>query len=123
MKPVVLVGIDFSPLSSEILRSAADMAKASHAELHVVHVSAHAPSESTAVLSADRPLELASEADAAHARLERLAKEAAVSAPRIVLHVRVGRADVEIAQLAHDVGADLLVVGAGGASRFERLVL
>jgi nucleotide-binding universal stress UspA family protein len=122
-KPVVLVGIDFSPLSRDILRSAADFAKARHAELHVVHVPARAPSESTAILSADRPLELASEADAAHARLERLAKEAAVSVPRVVLHVRVGRADVEIAQLAQDIGADLLVVGSGGASRLERLLL
>jgi nucleotide-binding universal stress UspA family protein len=120
---VVLVGIDFSPISREILRAAGDSAQARHGELHVAHVSARAPSESTSILSADRPLELASEADAAHARLERLAKETALSVPRVVLHVRVGRADVEMAQLAQDIGADLLVVGAGSPNRLERLLL
>jgi nucleotide-binding universal stress UspA family protein len=122
-KPVVLAGIDFSPLSSEVLRTAADLTKGGPGELHVVYVTARALSESTAILSADRPLELASEADAAHARLERLAKEAALSVPRVVLHVRVGRPDVEIAQLAQDIGADLLVIGAGSAGRLERLLL
>jgi hypothetical protein len=40
-----------------------------------------------------------------------------------MLHSRVGRADVEIAQLAQDIGADLLVIGAGGSSAIERLLL
>jgi nucleotide-binding universal stress UspA family protein len=105
------------------LRTAADLTRNAGGELHVVHVAAHSPSQSTATLSADRPIERASEADAAHVRLERMAKEVAISLPRIVLHTRVGRADLEIAQLAQDIGADMLVVGAGGKSRLERLVL
>jgi nucleotide-binding universal stress UspA family protein len=122
-RPVVLVGIDFSPPSREILRKAADLARTERGEFHVVYVSEHSPSESTAILSADRPLERASEADGNHAELDRLASEVAAGIPRVVLHTRVGRADVEIAQLALDIGADLLVVGAGGTSRLERILL
>jgi nucleotide-binding universal stress UspA family protein len=122
-KRIVLVGVDFSPLTEGVLRTAADLARNGAGELHIVHVAAHALSETTATLSADRPLERASEADADHVRLELLAKSVAQSIPRVVLHTRVGRADVEIAQLAQDIGADVLVVGAGGASRLERLLL
>jgi universal stress protein A len=122
-KVVVLVAVDFSPLAADAVRTAADLARNAQGELHLVHVTAHPPSQSTASLSADRPLERASEADANHVRLEVLAKEVGSSIPRIVLHTRVGRADLEIAQLAQDIGADLLVVGAGGASRLERLLL
>jgi nucleotide-binding universal stress UspA family protein len=122
-KVVVLVAIDFSPLAEEVLETAANLARNARGELHLVHVTAEAPSRSTAILSADRPLERASEADADHVRLERLAKQVGASIPRIVLHTRIGRADLEIAQLAQDIGADLLVVGAGGASRLERLLL
>jgi nucleotide-binding universal stress UspA family protein len=122
-KPIVLVGIDFSPSSRETLRTAADIARSGQGELHLVYVAANPVSLSTAILSADRPLERASEADAEHARLERLASEVAREIPRVVLHTRVGSADVEIAQLALEIGADLLVVGAGGAKRLERALL
>ncbi len=122
-RPVVLVGIDFSLPSKDILREAADLARTERGELHVVYVYEHSLSESTSILSADRPLERASEADADHARLDRLASEVARGISRIVLHTRVGRPDVEIAQLALDIGADLLVVGAGGTTRLERILL
>jgi nucleotide-binding universal stress UspA family protein len=120
---VVLVGIDLSDSSGTILRAAAALARQRRAELHLVHVVAHAMSESTATLSADRPLEFASEADRPHTLLERLGKEVADLVPRVVLHTRVGRPDKAIAQLARDVGADILVVGAGSPGRFERLML
>ena len=122
-KRVVLVGVDFSPVTEGVLRTAANIARNDGGELHVVHVAPHALSETTATMSADRPLERASEADAAHVHLELLAKGITQPIPRVVLHTRVGRADVEIAQLAQDIGADILVVGAGGASRLERFLL
>jgi nucleotide-binding universal stress UspA family protein len=123
VKSVILVGIDFSNSARDVLRAAADLARRRSAELHLVHVTPHARSESTATISADRPLEVASEADGDHARLELLAKEVADLAPRVVLHTRVGRADREIAQLARDVAADLLVVGTGQPRAIEHFLL
>ena len=120
---VVVVGIDFSPASSEILANAAEIAGEESGELHVVHVVAHPPSASTATLSRDREVESLGRADDPRAALERLLDTVEDAVRNIALHVRVGRADVEIVQLANDVDADVVVVGTHGRTGIERLLL
>ncbi len=119
---IVLAAIDFSASSPEVLRTAASIA-GQDGELHLVHVVRHPPSETTIAMSADRELNAASSTDAVHTELERMGKRIAPAVKRVVLHVRVGKADVEIAQLAHDLDADLLVVGTHGRTGIDRLVL
>jgi len=120
---IVLVAIDFSSSSPEVLRTAASVAQSGHGELHLVHVVRHPPSESTIAMSADRELDSASNTDAVHTQLQRMGEKIAGTVSRVVLHVRVGKADVEIAQLAHELDADLLVVGTHGRTGMERLIL
>jgi nucleotide-binding universal stress UspA family protein len=120
---VVLVAIDFSSSSPEVLRTAASIAHSGKGELHLVHVVRHPTSETTVAISADRDLDSASNTDSVHTRLQRLGEQVGGVARRVLLHVRVGKPDVEIAQLAHELGADLLVIGTHGRTGMERLIL
>jgi nucleotide-binding universal stress UspA family protein len=119
-KSVVLVGIDFSEHSGSVLRAAADIAGPAGSELHLVHVL------SSALLGtsrADRELAFANELDRSRQELDRFAMQVASSVKRVAGHLRVGQPDVEMAQLASDIGADLIVVGTHGRSGVDRLFL
>jgi nucleotide-binding universal stress UspA family protein len=119
-KSIVLVGIDFSSLAGELLAAAATFARSAGSELHVAHV---LPASANGASRGEGVLRFANLADDAQARLALLAKEIRGSVDRLDLHVRLGRPDVEIAQLASDLGADLVVVGAHNQSTLDRLLL
>jgi nucleotide-binding universal stress UspA family protein len=119
-KSVVLVGIDFGAMAPELLATAATFAKSAGSEIHVAHV---LPASADGASRGEGVLRFANLADDARARLALLAKEIRGSVDRIDLHIRLGRPDVEIAQLANDLGADLIVVGAHSQSALDRLLL
>src|SRR6185503_11396728 len=116
---VVLVGIDFLALSKEILTHAAELAVSAGSELHVVHV---LPEADVAAVQGERALGVVNLSSDAHAKLEKLAADLPDSVPRIFLHLAAGKVDVEIAQLASDIGADIIVVGTRGRSGIDRLM-
>lgn len=122
-KAVVLAAVDFSPISTDVLRSGAELARTAGSELHVIHVLTDTLSESTATLSQDREVSRASHIDELHVQLEKLGREVAGPDRRVVLHTRVGRPDVQIAQMASEIGADIVVVGTQGLTGLKRLVL
>lgn len=128
---VILVGIDYSPTSEQALEHALDIAtRTSNAELHVVHVGA---------ASEALPLDEDSSALALNTgeEFERLRTYVAVSIgafekkrggvagvpARIVSHLLVHAPAHEIAQLAADLQADLVVVGMHGRGGFSRFFL
>lgn len=119
-KSIVLVGIDFSSLARELLATAANLATSSGSELHVVHV---LPNNADGAARGEGVLRLANLADDVRARLAQLAAEVPNAVKRIDLHVRLGKPDVEIAQLASDIDADLVVVGTHSQSTIDRLML
>jgi len=119
-KSVVLVGIDFSEHSRDILRAAADIAGPAGSELHLVYV---LPGELLGASRADKELRFATQLDSARQDLDRFAMEVASSVKRLAGHIRLGAADVEIAQVASDIGADLIVVGTHGRTGLDRLLL
>jgi nucleotide-binding universal stress UspA family protein len=125
---VIVVGIDYSPSSQHALDEAIRVASARAGELHVVHVEHEALFESLR----QRGLDVAVERGAALEKVrERTAQtvEAMVAArgplgvKRVVAHLRHGSPAEEIAQLAADVDADLVVVGSHGERGFERYLL
>lgn len=122
-KSVVLVGIDFSDQTREVLGTAARIAAPAGSELHLVHVMPLGPGETLGASRADRELEFASQMDQARQGLDRLAMEIPNPIKRVAGHLRVGAPDVEIAQLASDLGADLIVVGTHGHRGLDRLLL
>jgi nucleotide-binding universal stress UspA family protein len=123
VKSVVLVGLDLTPSSADVLGAAANLGRMSPIELHVAHVLPLPPAESLGVVHADREVRFANLVDSATTHLRRLVTEAAPPSERVFLHIRSGVSDVEIAQLASDVAADLLVVGTHGRTGLERLIL
>jgi len=116
---IVLVGIDFLALSKEILAYAAEAAVSAGGELHVVHV---LPEGDVAAVQGERAMGVVNLAADAHAKLEKLATDLPDSVARIFLHLAAGKVDVEIVQLASDIGADLIVVGTRGRSGIDRIL-
>jgi nucleotide-binding universal stress UspA family protein len=118
-KSIVLVGIDFQVLSKEVLAHGAQYAASAGSELHVVHV---LPMDDVRAVQGERAIGIVNLAANARARLEQLASELPSSVERIFLHLAAGKAEIEIAQLASDIGAGLIVVGTHGRTGLDRLV-
>ncbi len=139
---VIVVGVDYSEVSRLALREALNLA-AAHAgsQVHVVHVETVTPplrsgltDEVLEVWPVDPPL-IKSRVDAALGRLHRVLTEevkgfeqaqdgpARTSIDRVVSHVRLNAPGREIAQLASDLEADLVVVGTHGRSAIARALL
>jgi nucleotide-binding universal stress UspA family protein len=121
---VVVVGVDFSDASASALSVAAELAeRAVGAELHLVHVVSvvipAAKAEATATPELGHRVDIEECSKALKSWLEPLQGRGM----RLAGHVRVGSPDREIAQVASDVGADLIVVGTQGKRGLERLLL
>jgi universal stress protein A len=119
---VVLVGIDFSPLSEDALRTATVVAERQHdLQLHLVHVVPWRRSDGE-----ERRPAVTTPVDSTGTDIRaRLDEFGARLAPRskVMVHVRVGHPDVQIARLAKDIVADLIVVGAHGQQGLIRSFL
>jgi nucleotide-binding universal stress UspA family protein len=121
---VVLVGIDFSPLSEDALQMAIAVGdRSSDLELHLVHVLPSLPAGAFGQPPTDAVVAYATRTEDVRAKLDELGTRLAPGARRIISHVRIGLPDGEIAQLASDLDADLVVVGAHGSRGFVRAVL
>jgi nucleotide-binding universal stress UspA family protein len=119
MHHVILVGVDFSPGSYDALREALELAVTEHTlEVHVAHVQSLA-----SVANDGYAWPLAAEQEEVLERLVRVSREA-LSAfsrpPRVFVHSSIGSPTRDLADLAGDLGADLLVIGppAHGFERF-----
>jgi len=121
---VVVVGVDFSEASASALKAAAELTeRAAGAELHLVHVvSAVIPAakgEATATPDAGHRVDV----QECTSTLKRWLEPLQGRRMRLAGHVRAGSPDREIAQVASDVGADLIVIGTQGKRGLERLLL
>jgi nucleotide-binding universal stress UspA family protein len=117
---VIVAAVDLARESEDVLRAAAKLGSTPGGELHLVHV---IPGDAVGSLHGDDALRISNLTDDVRAKLEQLARGLPANVNRILLHVRLGRPDVEIAQLAGDVGADLVVVGTHGHTGLERFLL
>jgi nucleotide-binding universal stress UspA family protein len=115
----ILLATDGSREAELAATTAADLAKSTGSELHVVHVGEL------------RPTFLA-QTEAEPAQLEREARELLDEQVRKVegagstvkeAHLRLGRADEEIVDLAHSIGAGLIVMGSRGHGRIRRALM
>ncbi len=112
----LLVPLDHSPLAEQALGPAAEIARASHAEIDLVMV--HQPTPFAGF--ADAPWS-SKQAIAEEYYLESIAGElasgASISATHALLH---GNVLEMINERAHDVGADLIVMTSHGRTGFSR---
>ena len=118
----ILVATDGSREAQLALTTAADLAKSTDSELHVVHVG-------------ESPLVYHPERHAYRAEYEEHEKEAqqlieaqvqrieGASATEAQAHLRMGRADEEIVELAQNIDAGLIVMGSRGHGRLRRALV
>jgi nucleotide-binding universal stress UspA family protein len=128
-----LVGIDYSNHSKLALETAAGIARAADGELHVAHVITASfgayPSDaslSTTVYTPENDFVqwLAKKGEDTKQRMPQFCGEVLKEMPvQTVGHVRVGRPDQQLVQLARELKADLLVVGTHGRTGLERMFL
>jgi nucleotide-binding universal stress UspA family protein len=114
---VILVAVDLSPVSEAVTRAAALSAGGRPCELHLVHVLKPPPKEPVSTFHVATAVAHASD------QLKALAHDLPRTVSRVVVHVRTGDAEVEIAQLASDLESDLVVVGTHGYKGIERVLL
>lgn len=126
----IVVGYDYSPISDLALERAFEFGSTEeHAEIHVVTVILLG--EAAGVGVAGAPVYPPISVEASHGALENRAKELAEgwkkrtgkSFDRLVTHVRSEAPAIEIAQLAADLEADLIVVGTHGRRGMTRFLL
>jgi nucleotide-binding universal stress UspA family protein len=118
----ILVATDGSKESELAVTTAADLAKSTDSELHVLHVG-------------EVPLVYHPERHAYQAEYEEHEKEAqqlleaqvdrieGASATEAQAHLRMGRADEEIVELAQSIDAGLIVMGSRGHGRLRRALV
>jgi nucleotide-binding universal stress UspA family protein len=118
----ILVATDGSREAQLAVTTAADLAKSTDSELHVVHVG-------------ESPLVYHPERHAYRAKYEEHEKEAqrlleaeverieAAGATEAQAHLRMGRADEEIVELAQSIHAGLIVMGSRGQGRLRRALV
>src|SRR5687768_3345320 len=117
---IIVVGVDLSEESNLALDQAITIAgRTARSELHVVHVVSTVLPGPSVDYPAVAPVSLAAAGERLREHVDRrLAEhEAELSAPngrrpeRVVCHIRLDAASEEIAQLAADLEADLVVAG------------
>jgi nucleotide-binding universal stress UspA family protein len=118
----ILVATDGSREAQLALTTAADLAKSTGSQLHVVHVR-------------EVPLVYHPERHAYRAEYEEHEKESqqllekqverieGAGAAEAQAHLRMGRADEEIVELAQSMGAGLIVMGSRGQGRLGRALV
>lgn len=117
----ILVATDRSEEAELAARTAADLAKSSGSELHVVHV-AHMER----VFATEPEIEALVQQRAQEARelldeeVERI--EAAGGTPAQT-HLKVGKPDAEITHLAEELGAGLIILGSRGRGGIRRALM
>jgi nucleotide-binding universal stress UspA family protein len=126
---VIVVGIDFSDASRLTLREGLKTGlQRGGGEVHVVHVDSniaegtpHRPSAAPSALDPMQQLHVLVVEEVAAFRT--ILRPFVGATMRVVLHVRTNAPGKEIAQLAADLEADLVVVGTHGRTGLTRVLL
>jgi nucleotide-binding universal stress UspA family protein len=115
----ILLSTDGSKEAQLAATTAADLAKSTNSELHVVHVGELRPTflAQTEV----EPAELEREAQQLLDEQVRSVEEEGGTVKEA--HLRLGRADEEIVDLAHSLGIGLIVMGSRGRGRIRRALM
>src|ERR1035437_2696285 len=118
----VLVGIDDSKFSGDVLQAIVTQFRTEHTEVRVLHVlqpSAPAPPQ----MAPGYAPELDDQKKPARELVERIANELHAAGFKVDPAVEVGDIREKIIDCASDWGADLIVVGSRGRSGFQRFLL
>jgi nucleotide-binding universal stress UspA family protein len=115
----ILLATDASREASLAATTAVDLAKSTNSELHVVHVGEFVPT----ILAAteEEPVQLEREAQQLLDEQVRRIEQAGGAVKEA--HLKLGRADEEILEVAEEIGAGLIVMGSRGRGRITRALM
>ncbi len=115
----ILLATDGSREAELAATTAVELANSTNSELHVVHVGEFVP---TLLAQTEvEPAQLEREAQRILDEQVRRVEEAGGDVREA--HLRLGRADEEIVELAHDMGAGFIVMGSRGRGRIRRALM
>lgn len=122
---IIVVGVDFSSTSELALDRAFDLAaERPQTVVHVVHIALVGnPDSATDGARTEAGKELRRYVDDRVARYAQTSELPADALARVVVHVRCASPAEEIAQIAADLQADLVVVGTHGRRGLARLLI
>ena len=115
----VLLATDGSREAKLAATTAADLANSTNSELHVVHVGEFRPT--FLAQTEEEPAELQHQAQRLLDEQRRTVQEAGGTVKEA--HLRQGKADEEIVDLAHSLGIGLIVMGSRGRGRMRRALM
>jgi len=120
----ILVAVDFSDVSANALRAAAELAGKLNARLKVVHAvpmqAASLPMEGGAVYIEDLQ---AKQVEEARERLKDFVRRHSEESSGVEQCVRAGDPTTEINRAAEELNADMIVVGTHGRSGLSHLLM
>jgi nucleotide-binding universal stress UspA family protein len=125
----IVVGTDGSPTATEAVRRAAELARLTGANLHLVHGFRPAPAVAPMAMVAATGMALDTGPlteqlrEEAQAILERALSQRDAEGIFVERHARAGGGDEVILGVAREVDADLIVVGNRGMSGAKRFLL
>jgi nucleotide-binding universal stress UspA family protein len=124
-RSVIVAGVDFSPLSLRAAEVAANMAARSPvSDLHLVHASPLPMStRELRDLFAQWGTDYGGMITKAREELDRLTAKLDSGTGRVTGHIRIGGAAKSLVELASELGADLVVVGASERTGMTRALL
>jgi nucleotide-binding universal stress UspA family protein len=115
----ILLATDSSREAELAATTAVDLANSTNSELHVIHVGEFLP---TVLAQTEvEPAQLEREAQQLLDEQVRGIEEAGGSVKEA--HLRLGRADEEIVDLAHSIDAGMIVMGSRGRGRIRRALM
>ena len=115
----ILLATDGSREAELAATTAADLAERTNSELHVIHVGEFVP---TVLAQTEvEPAQLEREAQRLLDQQVRRVEEAGGTVREA--HLRLGRADEEIVDLAQEIGSGFIVMGSRGRSRIRRALM
>jgi nucleotide-binding universal stress UspA family protein len=118
----ILVGIDDSKVSGDVLRAVVTQFRTEHTEIQVLHVLqpvAPAPPQ----MAPGYAPELEDQKKPARELVERIAKELRSAGFKVIVAVEIGDIRERIIDSAVEWGADLIVVGSHGQRGIKRFLL
>ena len=123
MAESIVAAVDFSDVTPCVLERAAKEVKLRPgATLHLIHV-VPAPVAPAGAFMPHLAIDMTQALEETREELLRVARAAGLGTLSVVGHVRIGAALQEIAALADEVGADLIVVGASSKGLAMRALL
>jgi nucleotide-binding universal stress UspA family protein len=115
----ILLATDGSREADLAATTAVDLANGTNSELHVIHVGEYLP---TVLAQTEvEPAQLEREAQQLLDEQVRRLEEAGGTVKEA--HLRLGRADEEIVDAAHEMGAGFIVMGSRGQGRIRRALM